>query len=206
MENQTGKRSGSGATSKPSPRDFGVTVARWLAVFQAHYRQNLTPELFEIYVGELDGLTHDELNRGCRSCLRTSQFMPKISEILAAARPGVSDAILLAAERAWEDYQGRLQTYCCDDNGFELPVCRGGKLVYPPALDAATDYAVRQCGGRYAMEYGKPEELHFRRRDFIAAYVRHAETGGLAHLPLGAAALHPEIAAKVQGLLEKREA
>lgn len=149
---------------------------------------------------ELDGLSVEEIDRACRACLRTCKFFPTIAEILAIAQPAAKDAILLAAERAWDEYQKRIQTFCTLD-GIEQPRFQGGQRIDPPELDAATEHAVRQCGGRWAIEYGDPRQEHFRRRDFLAAWVRYTDTDGLKQLPTRVADLAPELQGEVQKLL-----
>ncbi len=188
------------------PPAFVASLAKWFAVFQEHYRQELSPELFEIYARALCDLSPGELERACLTLLRSSKFFPKVAEILEVAKPSRSDQATLEAERAWENYQRRIHTWWRDDEGLERPLASRGKLIYPPALDAATDYAVRACGGRLAIEYCSLERFPFLRRDFLAAHVRFHQTDGLKALPARVADLAPELRESVQKLLGTKEA
>jgi hypothetical protein len=193
MDNERDPSSASGETSTQLRKGFDARAAKWLAIFQEHFRKDISPELAEIYFRALADLTPEEWERGGCLALRTCKFFPTVAEILEGARSPAADSILLEAERAWESFLARIRDFWCDDFGLEHPRYERGKVIQPPLLDAATDYAVRQCGGRYGIEYSKPEAFHFVRRDFLAAYSRFQQTGGLDHLPLRFADLPAEL-------------
>jgi hypothetical protein len=205
MADNLGPNSGSSEVSKQSAKRFNEQIAKWIAILQEHFQTEISSQLADIYLCALRELTIEELDRGCSMALRTCKFFPRLAEILELAKPPANDLILLEAERAWENHQRRIGFFCCDESGIELPRYQGGKAIQPPALDPATEYAVRQCGGRYAIEYCNPENLHFVRRDFISAYSRFAQTGGLKHLRGRFADLPAEIRDGAQKALKPME-
>jgi hypothetical protein len=69
--------------SKTSAQESSALVGGWLAVFQEHYRSEMTAENTQIYIEGLKGISLAVLNGACKLALEECQFLPKIWDIRA---------------------------------------------------------------------------------------------------------------------------
>lgn len=138
--------------------------------------------LAQVYARALADLTVEQLEAACIAVVRTHQAgrLPLPGDILAKVRGADEDAKLLEAERGWEQLQYSFVDWGFDEStGWFMRKWRGGEAEKHPGFSDAIEYAVRQCGGLQAVIYCSDKNFPFVRRDFIAAYVRYTETGGL---------------------------
>jgi hypothetical protein len=142
-----------------------------------------------IYAEELQLIPADRLADCFHRARQRSKYFPSISEILEASQSETRGSLLLTAERAWEALLADFREwYFCrvDGHGVRTEVgvkSRRGKLVGPPHLSPATEYALRQVGGYAYVGDCDPEQIRWIRKDFIEAYLRYMETDGLKQLP-----------------------
>jgi hypothetical protein len=168
------------------------------------YSVEVTESKVAIYTELLSDLSPEDLDTCCRAAAKICRFFPTPADIRAQLKMTQADAVTLEAERAWDALQKRIADFYCDESGIEYPRYQGGQVIHPPRLDSATEYAMRQCGGRYAIEYGPKENTHFVRKDFIAAYVRYRQTNGLKSLP-GFHDMPQKIGDALRPLLQSKE-
>ena len=102
MTNGQKPSNGARETSRQSSRELAARAVEWLGIFQEQCGRELSAQLTEIYIRALSDLTPDELERGSLIALRTCEFFPRVSQILAAAKPATTDAAQLETETAWE--------------------------------------------------------------------------------------------------------
>jgi hypothetical protein len=69
--------------SKTSAQESSALVGGWLAVYQEHYRSEMTAENTQIYIEGLKGIPLTVLNGACKLALEECQFLPKIWDIRA---------------------------------------------------------------------------------------------------------------------------
>ena len=159
---------------------FTESLAWWLAALAEAYAIKLTPERAKIYRQAVEGeLTVEQLNHACKLSLRNCKYFPTVSEILGAVKSETKDQGKLEADQAWDSLQRHLAKYGAD----RMPLYASGEVIHPPALDPATEYAARQCGGLGYLGRVSEEQYHWARKDFVAHYARYQETGGLQQIP-----------------------
>lgn len=152
----------------------------------------VTRQRIEIYEQSLGDIPLPQLEAAFQSALKTCQRFPSIAEIRAQAAKQTAAEDQFEADKAWNDVKQMLRRHWF---GELMPVMvftkpenwqgriqehNGGFLLFPPPLDAATDYAIRLAGGfeRIVSSDGTSEQ-DFIHRDFLANFKRHRETQGL---------------------------
>lgn len=176
--------------------------AGWMNKLAAAYGVEATEERQAVYLDALADLAIGELERAFRQCLNECKFFPAIAEIRAAVEKTYRVQDQFDAEKAWDwvkqiirkhwfgEWMPVMSHIKPEHYSGHVAVCRGGYLLYPPAFDGITEYAIRQVGGIERIINATDENHDFIRRGFLEAFKRHRETGGyLAPSRLEATAL-----------------
>lgn len=106
---------------KPQSQQALVTfdleaTTKQIEMLAAYFNAGLEPQVLRIYVDALRDVPIEHLRAGCRRCIVTQRFMPKVAEIRAAI-----DAELQERERVTSaDAPPTRELICsnCDDSGW----------------------------------------------------------------------------------------
>jgi len=157
------KRSQTCETNGPQPpsREFLDSLQKWLALFVAHFRQELTELSVVAYQIGLQDLTVAALNRGCERALKECDFFPKVHDIRSKGTGSGVDSLQMAIQ-ASEMYEKSVHW---------------AKMNYNPDLKNAVreelpptvEYAMRICGGM-AMILNEAQQ-YWVHKNFVAAYI-----------------------------------
>lgn len=121
-----------------------------------------------VYLEQLQNLAPERLAEAVQRTLMEwdrPHMMPPIAFILA--RTGASPKLL--AEQAWDWTQRYIRKHWHVDVGHYQGA---------PEIPAATDYAIRQCGGLARIAYPTDRDVDFIRKGFLEAHQRFVEEGG----------------------------
>lgn len=139
---------------------------RWLieqlGLLAAAMGQEVTPERLRVNAQDLADLPSEVLPEMFSLARKGLKFYPQVSELRALVEKKEIEADAVEAEKAWLILEGRRD-----------------RLGAHGKLDGATDYALRAIGGWKRFCNYELDAYSFIRRDFIAAYKRWKETGGL---------------------------
>lgn len=154
-------------TDKPP----NVYALEWVEKIAAAANVVLAEETMIVYRDVLAQIPKDQLDAAGWLTIRQwdrPHLMPPLAFILGR----VAGDAQLAAEQAWVFVESHVRKHFYAD-GIGWLDGQAERLTPPMA------YALRQIGGPYRLAYeATPEQLHFLRRDFIAAFERFVEAGG----------------------------
>ena len=91
-----------------------------------------------------------------------------VAEIRALADEPAGDPKKVEAEAAFEFAEDYLWKHGVD----RLPIYASGKFISPPPLPPRIDAALRRIGGLGGLNQITDETRAFKRRDFVAAYLK----------------------------------
>lgn len=133
------------------------------------YGKEPSKEKLQLYEMLLKDLSIGQLERALPRVSQTCKFYPTPADIREATTEVVRQTELFAAEKAWESFK-RLFGCWHPDIGLSENA---------PKLDPAGEYAMRIIGGVQRFANSEYTEEHFIRREFLDAYKRYKETGGM---------------------------
>ena len=166
--------------TSPTAKNFSKVLREWLTIFGEIYRQEVTATRMRVYRMALEQkLTAEQLELACQLATETCNFFPTPAEILSAVKTQVNDQESLDGERAWENFQEYILRWGTD----RTPLFSGGRVIYPPDLDPATEYALRQVGGVHYVGRLPEDQVFWVRKNFLESYKRFNETDGLKQIP-----------------------
>ncbi len=129
------------------------TFAKGLFILGANYpEREITHALVEVYYSFLNHLTPAELERAVRKHIARSQWFPKVSDLLQAAR---------------EDMPSPREVWA-----WLLDEATTGQK---PHMDAATARALEAIGGWDVLRLTPSDDLKFRFKDFEAVLLERRE-------------------------------
>lgn len=153
-----------------------LSLDKWLQVLAANFRVELTPLQAAAYREGLKDLTQTQIQAICsRALTEIPDFMPTVGKLKGFLRAGQQDAERLMAEQEWARLDVRT-------SGLGAMYVFGGHKINDRLHDAG-QYALRIIGGVRAIESCAPNFLFALRKNFLEAYQRYQETGGLKALP-----------------------
>lgn len=151
-----------------------------MATYGAIYGREVGPAQVNAYVHYLADIPVEHLAAALEKAPTVCEFFPTIAALRQLASKQDMALNQLHAERAWDSLVGYIGRW-----GAELaPVFHGrdakGAPIFeqPEPLEAAIEWAVRQCGGYEAVANAPTDKTHFIREDFIRHYKRYMETDG----------------------------
>lgn len=172
VENSLGKSSLSTISVQPDSQEL---VRQFLVRFGEIFRQPITSPLVSIWMEHFAGVSPEVLETALRRAEHESEFFPTPASVMKLIdRPEV-ESETLDAEKAWAGLEKRRREWGAD----LTPLFMAGELHHPPPLDAPTEYALAAIGGWSRFCDYDLDTYAFLRRDFIAAFKRFRETGGL---------------------------
>jgi hypothetical protein len=154
------------SSKEHEPQGFGSLLALLLKLAAA-FRVEMSEATQAVYLETLSTHPVSQVEQAVKRTIAEwdkPSLMPTLAFILARL---VNSQ--LEAERAYEVLQTYLRSWWHPDIG---------SLSGAPLLDAATEYAVRQCGGLHRMYNADGSTFAFIRRDFLAAHQRFSVEGG----------------------------
>ena len=151
-------------------------ILRVLYAIAAAVQAEVSTETYKVYVQVLQHIPLADLEAAATRCMSEIKWWPKIPEILERLPNGprqIQQREQLEADQVWNAISHFAGGHSCICGGIGQPLTEAGR------------YAVTQVGGWRAIcnvvlaERPSADSVHFLKENFLEAYARHAETGGL---------------------------
>jgi len=140
-----------------------------MSAFAEIYSKEVSKEKLELYAMLLKDTPIDQLERALPLCARTCNQFPTVADILKSINTQIKAEEHFKAEKQWQVFK---QMFGCWHPDL-------GLSPNAPELDAAGEYALRQIGGLKRFAASELAHENFIRKEFIEAYERFHETGGM---------------------------
>lgn len=165
-------------SKESSSRSF--LIRSWLATYAETYRdRNGLPRdvsdgrLGQIYEKALGDIPTEQLAAALERALKTCRFFPTPADIRAQIDQLDEQGRKLEAEHAWQHALGWIGRYYHPD----IEISRGA-----PELSPKITHAIRAAGGMRMLSNCEEANLVWRKKDFLADYMRNEELGRSEHL------------------------
>ena len=108
--------------STPQDKSWNLVV-KWVAVFAAHFRAEMSEPEIRIYCESLQNKDPDRLEKAFRRCLEECEFMPKLKDILVRLPEKThyfesSDEFLPVSEEVVDNGDGTCTRIFTDTRGY----------------------------------------------------------------------------------------
>ena len=153
---------------------FDVLLANWMAAYSEITGQDVTDEKLKVYAVLLRDVPLDRLSFALEQAARIRGNgpggFPTPADILRFVKQQDAATVELEADKAWVTFKRIFSKHWSPDVGL---------FGNPPELDEAGEYALRTIGGFLRFGESRVEHEGFIRKEFLAAYQRYHDTGGL---------------------------
>lgn len=151
-----------------------LLVGNWLKRYAATYPMygktlDDFPERFDEFLDEFKNETPEVLDEAFKSARGNCKEFPTPYDVRQQIREKQKSEDLFGAEKAWDLAVRVSHKFWHPDIGYYRDC---------PVIDGPTEHAIRQIGGMRRLNSMLIDQQDFVRRDFIAAYKRHMDTGG----------------------------
>ena len=140
-----------------------------MSAYAEIYGKDVSKEKLEVYAMLLKDMPLNQLEGALAECAKNCQYFPTVADIRATISRRLQQADQFGAEKAWNVFLSRFGAWHPDT----------GLSSSAPKPDPAGEYAERQIGSFVRFAASEIQHEAFIRKEFIDAYKRFHETGGM---------------------------